>query len=47
MEKETTEILEIIRQRPDLELLVLKLVLEQVKAAGIPEGGGQPASQSE
>ena len=44
---ETKEIMRILRDRPDLELPVLMLVLEQAKAAGIPAGDGLPGGQFE
>jgi hypothetical protein len=39
---ETVEIMRILRDRPDLELPVLVLVLEQAAAAGIPVGDDLP-----
>ena len=46
MKKETAEIMEIIRQRPDLEFLVLKLALEKAKRDGILPEADQQASLS-
>ena len=46
MKKETAEILEIIRRKPELALRVLTLALERAKADGILPDDGQRSAQS-
>lgn len=41
MEKETIEILEILRRKPELTALALQLALEQESACGLQSAAGQ------